>query len=548
LAHWLAAQALTAAFFAPWMYLYLSGASTWSAAPAFDLGLFLRLVATVLPLGVTTHIEDYTALTRLMTAFAALGAIGTLVTRRKGRGGGLFVLIVLFPPFLIYLLSLTPASFFAPKIQARYLLILLPAYAILLALGVMLLRRFSVYAALLAAAVIVGVNLWALGDYYAERRLNDDYATLANTINALAQRDDVVLLNTDQEWPTFLYYLRPSIEWLGAPNGAPMSEENADALVRRALVRHPAVWVVSIPDALASDPQQLLQARLVHDLPRQYERSFGDKRLELYAPEARNLVNVPRENFAPQRVRAETLGARQLIGFDLPVHEARVGDTVHVVTYWDAQTEGDVAVELQNVATDRIHVPAGERVRAEADFVLSPKAAGEVAVRVESVELGRIRVEARAAASFSGAISHPTEFLFAGGIQLVGYDLPKEEFRAGEQVPITLYWRAGQPVPKSYVVFVHLLGADANLNHTPPNLLWGQVDRVPANGAAPTTLWQPNETIADAYRVPIELGAPIGIYKIEVGLYDPASGARLPLHGLGDSLWLAEIEIKSGGD
>jgi hypothetical protein len=131
---------LAAILFAPWLVLYLQNAQAWSAAPAFDFGLFLKLIATALPLGVTTNIDDYAGLTVGFTTLAALG-IATVIASDQGERGNpmvLYVLILLFPPILIYALSLTPVSFFAPKIQARYLLILYPAYAILIALGVAL--------------------------------------------------------------------------------------------------------------------------------------------------------------------------------------------------------------------------------------------------------------------------------------------------------------------------------------------------------------------------------------------------------------------------
>ncbi|MCI0476458.1 MAG: glycosyltransferase family 39 protein, partial [Anaerolineales bacterium] len=75
LRHWITANALAAALFAPWLYLYLQNAAAWTAAPAFDFALFLKLVATVLPLGVTTNIDDYAALTIAFTALAALAVI-----------------------------------------------------------------------------------------------------------------------------------------------------------------------------------------------------------------------------------------------------------------------------------------------------------------------------------------------------------------------------------------------------------------------------------------------------------------------------------------
>jgi len=575
LAHWLIANALAAALFAPWMYLYLQNAATWSAAPAFDFGLFLELVATVLPLGVTTHIENYAALTIALAMIAALGCVNFIASEAKQspRDLGiasshpstplrsaqdaprndtlLFALIVALPPILIYVLSLTPVSFFAPKIQARYLLVLLPAYVMLLALGVALLRRFSLYLALAATFFVLVSSAFVLNDYYAERRLRDEYTTLADTINAFAHPDDLVLLDTDQEWPTFLYYLRAPLEppsnlgvtWLGVPNGKAMTEADADALARRALNRSDAVWLVAIPDALATDPQRLLETRLARELPKQFERAFGDKRLALFAPAPRDLINVSRENFAPQFARAQKIAdGLELLGFDLSVREARAGDILRVVTYWNARNTGNVAIGLGDIVTTTVRVPSGERVRIQSDSVIPPGARGDVSVVVGMVELARVRIEARAEIERVGDIAHRADYRLGDAIHLVGYDLPQTKFRAGETVAITLYWRADRAVEKSYTAFVHLLGAQFNAAQN--NFLWGQVDRIPREGAYPTAAWLPSEIVPDTYRVPIDPRAPAGVYKIEVGLYDAATGTRLAVDGGGDSLIVAEIEIK----
>jgi hypothetical protein len=98
------------------------------------------------------------------------------------------------------------------------------------------------------------------------------------------------------------------------------------------------------------------------------------------------------------------------------------------------------------------------------------------------------------------------------------------------------------PLETSYTAFVHLLGTQ--FNSAQGNFLWGQVDHVPCDAGCPTTAWAPNETVPDVYRVPIEPGAPAGRYKIEVGLYDAATGARLPLEDRTDSIILAEVEIQ----
>jgi hypothetical protein len=455
-------------------------------------------------------------------------------------------LIVALPPILLYALSLTPISFFAPKIQARYLLVLLPAYMILLALGVATIKRFSTWLALAAAVFIFAASAFVLNDYYADRRLTDDYVTLANTINSFARQGDVVLLDTDQEWPTFLYYLRVPIDspdgqgisWLGVPNGQTMNAGSADALTQRTLRLGSAVWLVAIPDALATDPGRLYESRLAHDLPKQFEKTFGDKRLVLYSSTPRDMVHVASENFAPEHARADRVdNNRQLLGFDLPVRQAYAGDTLRLVTYWSARNPAVAQINAQ-VAP----VPAGERVRVESDLIIPPSAAGDFAIRVDTLDLVHVKVDPHAGIASPGAVPHPTDFRLGDAIHLAGYDLPQNRFRAGQSMALTLYWSADRPVDKNYTVFVHLVGTALNPAHSPSNPLWGQVDHPPRDGAYPTTAWLPNEIVLDAYSVSIDPNAPPGPYQIEVGLYDPATGTRLPVSGV-DSVIVSEINI-----
>ncbi len=90
---------------------------------------------------------------------------------------------------------------------------------------------------------------------------------------------------------------------------------------------------------------------------------------------------------------------------------------------------------------------------------------------------------------------------------------------------MVLYWRTRRELPLALTVFVHVLDADGNLV--------GQADHVPQGGRAPTTGWLPGEVVADAFTLPVELQPG---WRLRVGLYDPVSGARLPLDAGGDAV------------
>ncbi len=574
---WALAQLAVVVLFAPWLYLYLQNGATWSAAPAFDFGLFLRLAATVLTLGVTTFIENYTWIVLGMLAVAALSA-GWLVTRpslfliphlSSLRLGTLsMLLIALVPPALIYILALTPAAIFAPKIQARYLMMLTPAVAMLLALGVTffasMLRGRLVQVAPAALIVLVLVaQLYTLNDYFGERVLRDEYTTLSQMINNFALPGDAIVLNTDQEYPTFLYYLKRPLDWVGVPNGTPVTPAIAQRVASTAS-QHNAVWVVSIPDALQQDLTHQVEQKIAERLSKRYEQTFGDKRLTLYANVLRNVKDVPGETFSPQMPRDDEFDERlKLIGVDLPVREAYPGDVVSVVTYWQAQDVTTINLSLQTasgeiVARAAIPISIGAHERAQGDLQIPPAAsAGELRVvaqaRLRSLPIGTLGVLPRSGVNpnaTDAALQPRTERFGASErdakIHLVGFSAPAQTFHAGDTVPLTLYWQTDAPVTTGYTVFVHLLGTQYNPAQN--NLLWGQIDRIPLDGKLPTTAWAPNQTIADPYPVKFDEHAPAGSYKIEIGLYDAATGTRLQVFDaqgkdVGDSVVVGAVSI-----
>jgi len=49
------------------------------------------------------------------------------------------------------------------------------------------------------------------------------------------------------------------------------------------------------------------------------------------------------------------------------------------------------------------------------------------------------------------------------------------------------------------------------------------------SGTYPTTGWVEGEVITDEYEIAVKSDAPPGDYQIEVGMYDAATGQRLPV-------------------
>jgi len=130
---------------------------------------------------------------------------------------------------------------------------------------------------------------------------------------------------------------------------------------------------------------------------------------------------------------------------------------------------------------------------------------------------------------------------FGDAIRLVGYDLDQTDIRPGEPFGIKLHWQGLKAADKPYTVFVHLLGANGKVI--------GQKDAQPMNGDAPTDAWQEKEYIADSYTFDVTPDAPRGAASLEIGLYDSATGQRLPVtdpngNPLGDHLQIEGLTIE----
>ncbi|MCB0198169.1 MAG: hypothetical protein KDJ65_39880, partial [Anaerolineae bacterium] len=137
---------------------------------------------------------------------------------------------------------------------------------------------------------------------------------------------------------------------------------------------------------------------------------------------------------------------------------------------------------------------------------------------------------------------------FGDQITLLGYDIDSGQQLAVSRQPsaenqqpnqqtnftITLYWRADTVPTTDYTVFLHLRDA-ANQNVA-------QKDSPPVGGQYPTSLWDPGEIIKDVLTLPLD-DVPPGRYTPVIGLYNFATGDRLPTENPANEIALKEIEI-----
>lgn len=260
----------------------------------------------------------------------------------------------------------------------------------------------------------------------------------------------------------------------------------------------------------------------------------------------------------------------RLVGYELDRREAQPGDTIYLTLYWEAlrplTSDYSIFVHLvdeseivqaqhdsypaagslptrewpgQRIIPDRhaVHIPdiapAPQRLRVEVgayDFATGarlPVAGGD------SWTAGAITLAPRISAD---GIPNPIHINFADQIALIGFEMDRRAMQPGETLTLTLWWEALAVPTADYTMFAHLL--------LPPDAVWAGADKPPADGAAPTSGWQPGQRLMAQYRLTLPPTAPAGLYKVEVGIYDPITMRRLSVNFSDAGIVLGNVRVE----
>lgn len=125
-------------------------------------------------------------------------------------------------------------------------------------------------------------------------------------------------------------------------------------------------------------------------------------------------------------------------------------------------------------------------------------------------------------------------------VHLLGARWSGDAVRPGDALAVELTWSADAPV-EELNGFVQLLAADGRLV--------AQQDGVPGGGYAPSSGWQPGAAVADRRGLALPPDLAPGEYTLIAGLYDAATGQRLPVTGpdgtaRGDFVTLGAIHVE----
>ncbi len=117
------------------------------------------------------------------------------------------------------------------------------------------------------------------------------------------------------------------------------------------------------------------------------------------------------------------------------------------------------------------------------------------------------------------------------GARIVGWEFEEQTVQPDDpagSIHLAVYWQAVGSHTRDHVSFARLLGRDHELA--------GEINRHPACGMVPTSLWEPGQVWRDPYRIPVATGARApSRLRVEVGLYNPEADETLGVVEVGEA-------------
>ena len=114
-------------------------------------------------------------------------------------------------------------------------------------------------------------------------------------------------------------------------------------------------------------------------------------------------------------------------------------------------------------------------------------------------------------------------YRLGSAIRLVGFDVTARNVHT---LDVTLDWRAVEAPADDWAVFVHLLDAEGRTV--------AQHDGPASGGNYPVWAWQPGDRVLDTHTLDLPPDFPPGHYLLQVGLYQPGDGTRMPAFDFDD--------------
>lgn len=530
------------------------------------LWIILRDLWNAFSLGLSVNFYRVYPLDLVFLAVLVVGAVRLL----RRRGTALFLLGYLFVPIL----ALYVASHIKPMYQgARHLMIVSPAYYLLLGAGLMTLRqRVRPLLAGAMAVILIGTGLSTANYFTDPRYLKDDLRGLARYFQTHRGPNDVLVLSDGVLTLAFQYYLGDEVPIDALPRFGTRLRPDFPKQIQSLMERYDRLWFMS--------PHPPVRAWLDQNLFRSEELYFEGMTIPVvavvYESEDPHLAQAP----AGLRGDDTELGERLAFhGYAVSHNPVRAGEVLVSNLYWEPRerlkSDYRIAVTLTDDAGDvwgrgdeapfrGLHPTStwepNTVLRQRHELKVNPgtppgiyhlqlrvydPVSGEILTGGQgepSISLGDIEV-VRPAEPVSPADVRPQtvkEMSFGRRLRLLGFDLPVKLRRPGDEILLSTYWQALDELDRDYRLWLRLVGADGRVltQKTVP----------PTAARYPTSQWRAGDVLQGQHRLIVPADAPPGEAAVVLSVVDP-EGRPLTAHRLrrlpigGTDVRLTTVEI-----
>ncbi len=495
--------------------------------------------------------------------------VDDLPARMRRVGLGMLALFAIVPPLAIWVATQPRSLFYTPAVEARYFLpFAAPVFVLIACVLAGAWRRSRAAGGLLALAVFAPMLIHLPG-YYAERRLRDELQTLVLAIWTQAEPGDAVLLVSGNRYPIFRYYYdrpwdlegkqpsyvfppespprwedRPQVIEFPDRGSDPIGENDWQDRLAEIVNEHDRVWLAEV-DAHLQDPDGRVEAWLDEHRTRVLSEGYGPNALHLFAkddraPEVTGVTSgMPGTRwfvtgFPPQEPDLSVTG--------LPVRDLLPGDTLNVTQFMPDPNDVVLVHRDAKLVQARRGVEASATGRSRTEIPITDRfpsgiydlgaAQPDQPLDNSPLKIGRVRV--RGTLPPSTIVTNPGGPVFGADFaRLVRVGVTSERVAPGETIAVDLLWQreggTGDLSDADPHAFVHLIGP---LRPGAGDPMWAGQDGPPSSGD-----WRDfthaAQAIFDRHVLTLDPAAPPGEYQIEVGLYDPETGERYPVSGVG---------------
>ncbi|HIC94835.1 MAG TPA: hypothetical protein EYP09_11410 [Anaerolineae bacterium] len=507
----------------------------------------LRDVANSFSLGISVSARRATI---FHWAFRAVFLAGLFVVARRAFHPSLKALSTL-AYLVIPLLSMYLLSFVRPAyMNIRHLMMASPPFYLILAAGLAAIRKKWPLALAACLALMLAGTAYSTQQYFFNQKYaKDDHRAWGEYLKAHVQPGDVVVVDPPHIAQLYLYYADSGLPWTGLPRLRGSQEATVSAL-KDLMARYERIWLAFSYTPPWGDPDRLPQRWLEENAFLVDFRNFHSYaslvQTYCFLTEPPVLEDLPQVQH-PARVNFED--KLLFLGYDLKGRPPTSGHFLRLNLYWQAQRalSEDYVVSLRLYddqghlwgQADRgplnSHYPTsrwepGRIVRDDFELFIgvgTPPGPyrlelvvhdGEQALEVWDEEgLAQGRAAAIGTVKVGKPASPPSPASLPmmhrrgrdfGGLQLLGYDLVERDRRAGDWVPVSLYWRAARKLEEDRVLHLRLVDGSDHL--------WAERAIRPAGDGYPTTLWDEGEVVRGQHALRIPPDAPGGDYRLEL--------------------------------